>query len=351
MIHANLARLTPIILWSLLFLVGIGAAQDANTLTVVTHDSFNVSEDVLQAFMDETGITVEILRAGDAGQVVNQSILSKNNPLGDVLFGVDNTFLSRALDAEIFIPYESPYLAGVEEQFILDAEHRVTPIDYGDVCLNYDIAYFEDNNLPVPASLSDLAEPEYNGLLVAMNPATSSPGLAFLLTTIAEFGTEGDYTYLDYWTDLVANDVLIVDGWEEAYFGYFTAGSEEGTYPLVVSYASSPPFTYNEETGTATTASITAPGTCFRQIEFAGILQGTDSETAAQQFIDFMLGEAFQTDLPLQMYVFPVNPDAQLPESFTEFAAVAEVPAQIDYADIETNRDDWIAAWTETVLR
>ncbi len=326
-------------------------AQNGAILTVVTHDSFNISEAILQAFTDETGITVEILRAGDAGQVVNQSILSKNNPLGDVLFGVDNTFLSRALDADIFVPYASPSLKNIDEAFILDTELRVTPIDYGDVCLNYDIAYFEDHNLAVPQTLRDLTQPEYQDLLVTMNPTTSSPGLAFLLTTIAEFGTEGDYTFLDFWTDLVANDVLIVDGWEEAYFGYFTAGSEDGTYPLVVSYASSPPFTYDEESDMATTASITAPGMCFRQVEFAGILRGTDNATAAQQFIDFMLSETFQADMPLQMFVFPVNPEAELPELFTRFATIAEEPAQIDYADIEANRDDWITAWTETVLR
>jgi thiamine transport system substrate-binding protein len=340
-----------LLVFSLVLLIRPVVAQDESILTVVTHDSFNVSEDVLQTFMDETGITVEILRFGDAGQVVNQSILSKNNPLGDVLFGVDNTFLSRALDADIFLPYEAPSLENVDEQFRLDTEFRVTPIDYGDVCLNYDIAYFEERNLAVPQTLLDLTLPEYQGLLVAMNPATSSPGLAFLLTTIAEFGTEGDYTYLDFWVDLVANEVLIVDGWEDAYFGYFTAGSEDGTYPLVVSYASSPPFTYDEAADIATTASITAPGMCFRQIEFAGILQGTDNESAAQQFIDFMLSDSFQEDLPLQMYVFPVNPEAELPELFARFATIAEEPAQLDYADIEANRDDWITAWTETVLR
>lgn len=334
----------------LVFITGISTAQEPVKLVLLTHDSFNVTEEVLKAFEVESGITVEILRSGDAGQVVNQAILTKSAPLADVLFGVDNTFLSRALEAEIFIPYESPLLQDVDETFILDEEHRVTPIDYGDVCLNYDIAYFADNNLAVPESLQDLTDPKYRGLLVTMNPATSSPGLAFLLTTIAQFGTEGDYTYLDFWVDLVRNEVLIVEGWSEAYFGYFTAGSEDGSYPLVVSYASSPPFTYNEETDTATTASIVADGMCFRQIEFAGILAGTQHEKEAQLFVDFMLSMAFQEDMPLQMYVFPVNKQAVLPEVFARFAQVPEHPAPVDYADIEVHREDWIAAWTETVL-
>lgn len=336
-------------------LSGIVAAQDENiTLTLVTHDSFNVSEDVLIKFEEETGITVEILRAGDAGQIVNQAVLTAGNPLGDVLFGVDNTFLSRALNAEIFIPYESPQLENVDEQFILDTEHRVTPIDYGDVCINYDIAYFEENDLAVPDSLTALTEPQYQGLLVVENPATSSPGLAFLAATVAEYGMPDDegneYSYLDYWADLVANDVLITDGWSDAYYGNFTQGGEDGTYPLVVSYASSPPFTYNEELDAATTASIVAAGTCFRQIEFAGILDGTEHEAEAQLFIDFMLSVEFQEDVPFQMYVFPVHNEAQLPEIFADYAQIPDEPAQVDYESIEANREAWVSAWTETVL-
>lgn len=329
----------------------LGAQSSSTTLTVITHDSFNLSESLLADFEADTGIRVEILRSGDAGQVVNQSILSKENPLGDVLFGVDNTFLSRALDAELFIPYESPLLADVPEEFLLDKEYRVTPIDYGDVCLNYDIAYFEENDLPLPESLSDLTKPQYRGLLVVQNPATSSPGLAFLLATIAQFGTEGDYTFLDFWSDLVENEVLVVDGWETAYFGYFTAASEDGTYPLVVSYASSPPFTIDEESGMPTTASIVADGTCFRQIEFIGILSGTEKEKAAQQFVDFMLSIPVQEDIPLQMYVFPVNKRAELPSEFAEFALVPLVPATLPAEEIEANREEWIQAWSEVVLR
>lgn len=329
------------------------AQDEPVTITLVTHDSFNVSDELIANFQEESGIVVEILRAGDAGQVVNQSVLSAGNPLGDVLFGVDNTFLSRALNAEIFIPYESPLLENVDEQFILDDTFSVTPIDYGDVCLNYDIAYFEDNDLAIPTSLADLTSSDYEGLLVVENPATSSPGLAFLMATVAEFGEpseENEYSYLDFWTDLVANDTLIAEDWSTAYYGNFTQGSEDGTYPLVVSYASSPPFTYNEETEMATTASIVADGACFRQIEFAGILDGTEHEQEAQQVIDWMLSVEFQQDVPEQMFVFPVNSEATLPELFAEYAQIPDVPANLDYADIEENRDMWIQDWLETVL-
>lgn len=326
--------------------------QEENpTLRLITHDSFNLSEALLLQFEEESGFRVQILRSGDAGQMVNQAILSKNNPLGDVMFGIDNTFLSRALENDLFIAYESPLLETVAENFILDPEHRVTPIDYGDVCLNYDAAYFEERSLALPQSLIDLTKPDYRGLLVAQSPATSSPGLAFLLATIAEFGTTGDYTYLNFWEDLVQNETLITDGWESAYFGHFTAGSEDGTYPLVVSYASSPPFTADEAGENAAAGSITADGMCFRQVEFAGILAGTEQTEAAQLWIDFMLSVPVQEDIPLQMFVFPVNEAAKLPDLFVKFAVVPENPAALDPAEIEVNRQQWIEDWTEAVFR
>jgi len=349
----SLRNLLPLFLMLILSLPVL--AQDNETVVVVTHDSFAISEDVLLQFEDETGITVEILRSGDAGQMVNQSILSKNNPLGDVLYGVDNTFLSRALDADIFVPYESPALEFVAEDLQLDDQYRVTPIDFGDVCLNYDVAYFADNGLDLPESLADLAESDYADLLVVENPATSSPGLAFMLATIAEFGTEGDYTFLEYWDELRENGVLVVDGWSEAYYGEFSApGRDTGTRPLVVSYASSPPvevYFSDPAPEEAVTGAIVADNMCFRQIEFVGVLDGANNIDGAQQFVDFMLSKTFQEDIPLNMFVFPVLEDAELPEVFVEFVAIPENPAIVDYELIDENREEWIQSWTEVMLR
>ncbi len=347
-------RSMTVLLFLCLMVVSPALAQEPTTITLVTHDSFAVSEDVLNAFQKETGITLQILKNGDAGAMVNQSILSKANPLGDVLFGIDNTFLGRGLEADLFEPYKSPLAVDLADEFKLDPENRVTPVDYGDVCLNYDVAYFADNNLALPESLADLTKPEYKSLLAVENPTSSSPGLAFLLATIQQFGEEGDYTYLDYWQDLVTNDVYIADGWNDAYYTQFSASSGQGSRPLVVSYASSPPvevYFADPQPEVAPTGSIVADGTCFRQIEFVGILKGTANLEAAQKVVDFMISQPFQEDLPLQMFVFPVNPEAVLPELFTEFAAVPENPAVVDFADINANREEWLQAWTETVLR
>jgi thiamine transport system substrate-binding protein len=252
------------------------AEAEAVTLELMTHDSFAVSDDVLAAFTEETGIEVEIVASGDAGAALNLAILNKDDPLGDVFFGVDNTFLTRALDEDIFIPYESPALDTVDARFVLDEEHRVTPIDHGDVCVNFDKeAYPAD----APATFEDLADREQKGKLVVENPATSSPGLAFLLATIAEFGEDG---WQGYWEQLEANDVQVAAGWEEAYNQSFSGGAATGDRPLVVSYATSPPAEVifaDPRPATAPTGVMDA--TCFGQIETAGILRGTEHVFAA----------------------------------------------------------------------
>ncbi len=319
------------------------------TITLVTHDSFNISEDVLAAFTEESGITVELLPSGDAGSMVNQAILTKGAPQGDVLFGIDNTFLSRALDEDLFVAYESPALDGVDDALVLDPEHRVTPIDTGDVCLNYDKAGLADAGLEPPRTLADLTDPAYAGTLVVENPATSSPGLAFLLATVDEFGEDG---WQDYWRDLAANDIEVAAGWEEAYYGSFSgAAGSPGDRLLVVSYASSPPAEVifaEEPLDDAPTGVVV--DSCYRQIEFAGILAGTEHEAEARQLVDFMLSSTFQEDIPLNMFVYPVT-DVELPAEFVEHGAQSDDPYLLDADTVAENRDDWIEEWTEIVLR
>ncbi len=321
------------------------------TLTVMTHDSFAASEEVVRAFEEANNAKVTFLASGDTGAALNKAILSKEAPLADLFYGVDNTFLSRALDAGIFEPYDSPMLASIPEEFQLDPEHRALPVDYGDVCINYDKAYFAAHDLPLPRSLEDLTKPEYNGLLVVENPATSSPGLAFLLATVAHFGEDD---YLDFWASLRDNGLVVVDDWETAYYTNFSASSGRGPQPMVVSYGSSPPAEVifaESPLEDAPTASLIGPDTCFRQIEFVGILSGTPNRALAEKFIDFMLSTTFQEDMPLQMFVFPVNPEAALPEEFVKYAQIPDQPARLDPALIAANREKWIEAWTETVLR
>ena len=327
------------------------------TLTVMTHDSFAISEGLVTQFESENNVKLVFLKSGDTGSAINRAILTKGSPEADVFYGVDNTFLSRALNEDLFVSYASPGLAQIPAEFKLDDQKRALPVDYGDVCINYDKAYFASQALLLPQSLDDLLKPEYGqcsgteGLLVVENPAISSPGLAFLLATIAEYGEDG---YLDYWQALKDNGLVVVNDWSTAYYTNFSGSSGKGAQPMVVSYASSPAVevVYAATPITdAPTASLVGDGMCFRQIEFVGILKGTQNEKMAQKFVDFMLGKDFQEDMPLQMFVYPVNPDAVLPEVFVTYNQIPETTDALDAQLIAEKRDVWIQAWTDTVLK
>jgi thiamine transport system substrate-binding protein len=332
----------------------LAACGGSRTVTVVSHDSFAASDAVLAAFTKQTGYKVKVLRGGDAGAAVNQAILTKDHPRGDVFFGVDNTLLSRALDNGLFDPYTAKGLDQVAQDVQLDAaRHRVTPIDSGDVCVNYDRAWFASHHVAPPQTFADLVKPAYKNLLVTENVSTSSPGLAFLLGSAATYGDGG---WQGYWKQLKSNGVEVVDSWEQAYNDRFSGSSAgkqaKGDRPLVVSYASSPPA---EVVGVSPEPAQSpvgvATGTCFRQIEFAGLLHGAKNTAGGQALIDFMLGKTFQQDMPLQMYVDPVRKDAVEPPVFVKYGAKIENPATLPPDKIAADRDDWVGAWNSIVLK
>lgn len=319
------------------------------TLRLLTHDSFSISESVLQAFEQQNQVHLEVLKSGDAGTATQQALLNQAQPLADVFYGVDNTLLSKALAADLFVPYTGGGLETVPDALRLDQQNRAVPIDYGDVCLNYSRAYFETHQLPVPTSLADLTKPAYKNLLVVENPLSSSPGLAFLLATIAEFGNDG---YLQYWQDLQQNGVKVAPDWSSAYYTEFSQYG--GAYPLVVSYASSPAAEVlfaDPPVETSPTGALTAAGMCFRQIEFAGVLRGSKNETLAQAWIEFMLSDTFQADIPLQMFVYPSQPHVALPDVFIANTMPVIQPATLDAATIVAKRDGWLQAWDALFLR
>jgi len=345
---------------SLLVVVGVGAAQ---RLTVLTHDSFALPQELLTAFTDRTGITVTFLQGGDAGEVVNRAVLTKARPLADVLFGVDEGLLERVRSEEIFEPYLSPELARVDPALRFDPSGLVTPMDVGYVVPNADVAWFGERGLALPTSLAALAEPAYRGMTVALNPASSSPGLAFLAATVARFGDPqagvigaddraGDW--LDYWADLTANDVAVADGWTDAYYTQFTRYG--GDRPIVVSYATSPAaeVIFAETPGAEPpTTNMTCSGCAYRQVEAAGILRGTKQRAAAEAFIDFLLSAEVQSAVPLAMFVDPVVTDAAIPPEFLAYgqvpAGTAQTPLPPDL--VEKNQARWLRQWTAVVLQ
>ncbi|MBA4421162.1 MAG: thiamine ABC transporter substrate-binding protein [Anaerolinea sp.] len=321
------------------------------TLRVMTHDSFAISANLVAQFEAKNNVKLEFIKGGDAGTMLNKALLTKANPLADVLYGVDNTFLSRELENDLLEPYSSPALADIPVELHMDASNRALPVDYGDVCINYDKAYFTRARLALPQSLADLLKPEYAGLLVVENPAISSPGLAFMLATISTYGEEG---YLDYWRALNANGLVVVNDWEMAYYTNFSASSGNGPQPMVVSYGTSPAAEVvyaSTPMDEAPTASLVGDGMCYRQVEFIGIIKGTSNRSLAEKFVDFMLSVPVQEDIPLQMFVFPANKKAALPDVFLQNIQVPARPASLDPDEVHLNREKWLQEWTEVILR
>ena len=302
--------------------------QDANPSTVklMAYDAFTPEKDIFKDFTTETGATVQIITAGDTGTMVSKAILTAGNPEADVMWGVDNTLLSRAQKANLLTNY--------------------TPVDEGDVCVNYDKNWFAKNNKQIPTTLEQLATPTYKNLLAVQDPVASSPGLAFLLGTIAHFGTTQWQTY---WKALTANGVHISANWTTAYESDFTKNG--GKYPLVVSYGSSPPAeVFYSATPLTSAPTGVIEATCFRQTEYVGILRGTKNPNISQKLIDYLLAKKFQESMPLSLFVFPVNPEAQLPDVFQQFAVKPENPLTLAPADIEKNREAWLDTWRSIAL-
>ncbi|PKH40604.1 thiamine transport system substrate-binding protein [Nocardioides alpinus] len=318
------------------------AAEAGGPVVLATHESFTLPKKLVRQFEAETGYELEVRAAGDAGTLATKLSLTADNPIADAAFGIDNTFASRPLDEGAFAEV-TPTLTPPAEYALAEGGDRLVPIDSASVCVNVDTAWFDAEGIEAPRTLADLTDPAYADLLVTPGASTSSPGMAFFLATVAEYGDD----WPAYWTDLLANGAKVVDGWEDAYYGDFTAGSETGTRPIVVSYDSSPAFTVTD--GATTTAALL--DTCFRQVEYAGVLAGADNPDGAEALIDFLLGDAVQSALPESMYVFPVMPDATVPADWAEFAPQPTDPYEVTPEEISANREQWLTEWTDVISR
>lgn len=326
-----------------------GEGGQRDQVVLVTHDSFVMSEELQREFEQESGYDLEIRASGDAGALTNKLVLTKDDPTGDAVFGIDNTFGSRAIEEGVLAPYDAPLPDGAET-YVLPGDdgadgRELTPVDNGNVCVNVDTGWFADEGLPEPTSLDDLADPAYADLFVTPGATTSSPGLAFLLATVAEYGEDG---WQDYWTRLMANGTQLTQGWSDAYEVDFTQGGGGGERPIVTSYDSSPAFTIGDDGATTTKALL---DTCFQQVEYAGVLAGAENPEGAQALVDFMVGRDFQQALPEAMYVFPVDAGAELPADWAQFAQRPTQPLTVDPAEIASQREQWLQEWTDITTR
>ena len=304
---------------SLVVLTGCSGPQNS-VIQLAAHDSFVISDELVAEFEAETGFELEIIRLGDTGSLTNQLILTKNAPIADAFFGIDNTFLGRA-----------------GEEGLFDSSPQA--IDYSDVCFNYDIAWFDQANLTPPDSWRDLTDEKYRGLTVVTNPNFSSPGLAFLATTHAAFDNPADV--VAFWERLRDNEVKVAGSWEDAYFSDFTRYG--GTRPIVLSYASSPAAEVGED-GTPGTKALLEE--CFRQTEFAGVISGSDNVEGAEALVEFLLGEQFQSSVAEAMFVYPSVEGIEVPASWASVARPAQSTLGDDL-DIDSLREQWLAEWSE----
>lgn len=324
---------------------GQGAAGSATgngqTVTLVTHDSWAMSKELTADFEKRTGYRLEVVKQGDAGKLANSLVLTKGAPVGDVTFGVDNTFATRVVDGGALETYRPTLPAGAAAYGLKgDAGAQLTPVDNGAVCVNVDDAWFAKHKVNPPKSLDDLTEPAYKDLFVTPGAATSSPGMAFLFATIAKYGEDG---WQAYWRKLLANGTKVTSGWSDAWGVDYTAGGGNGTRPIVLSYNTSPADTVKD--GKPTTSALT--DTCFQQVEYAGVLKGAKNPAGAKALIDFLLGADFQRALPGAMYVLPVASGTPLPAEWKTAVKTPQQPLRVDPDRISKQRDTWLRQWQD----
>ncbi len=315
------------------------------TLRVLTHASFELPKELLADFEKAANVKLSIIKAGDAGEMLNKLILTRAKPIADVVYGIDNALAGKAVAAGVLAPYSGPASTAPAAASL---PAPLVPVDHGYVTLNIDKAWFAKQGVPVPTSLADLTQPAYKNLLVVQHPATSSPGLGFLAATIAGMGEAAAF---EWWGQLRANGVKVAKGWSEAYYTDFSRNG--GKRPIVVSYASSPAaevFYSKEKITEPPTASLALPGAVFQQVEGVALVKGGGRVEAAGRFIEFLRSAPVQQALPTSVWMYPATPATPLPEVMRH----ATAPTRFDNPstdDLAQHSSAWVARWVKVVLK
>ncbi len=335
-------KLTKLFLFVMLIMFSFqsGAAMGASQkLTVYTYSSFPVSlvDTIKNHFLKTYQTKVEFRSFSDTGPLFNELIQDKQAPQADLVIGLDNNYLNKAVEKDLFQPYKPKAAAKIRPELVFDPQYRMIPFDYGYVVFNYD----RERLGRVPKSHRDLLDPYYKGKIIIENPLTSSPGQVFLLTTIALYGETG---YLDYWRQLKQNLLTITPGWDEAY-GIYTAGEA----PIVLSYGTSPVYhlLYDK---TERYQAMVLDEAAYAQIEGMSIVKGSVNLKGAQQLVEYLLSTEFQSLIPESQFMYPATIDAKLPASF-RIAAQAKRILNLPTDQVAAKLDRWLADWEKAVSR
>ncbi|MDR1033305.1 MAG: thiamine ABC transporter substrate-binding protein [Bifidobacteriaceae bacterium] len=331
-------------------ILSVSACQNADNsiandqVTLLAYDSFQISDETIAQIKSETGYALNVITAGNAGELASRVILSAGEPEGDLVYGIDSLNTEKITAASALADYNIGALPKLKSAVDAGFSKQLMPVDYGFVCVNADKQYFADSELALPDSLDKLAEPEYAARFVAINPTTSSPGRAFFIKTVDKYGENG---WKDYWLKLKAGGVRIASSWSDAYEVDYsvTAG---GAYPLMVSYSTSPADTVDDATNQSKAVAI--PETCTAQTEYAGVLKGAKNETGANKVLEFLLQTDFQNSIGSEMYMYPVNADANVPADWEKFAPEPDseyTKTNLSTKTVSDNYDKWLEEWNE----
>lgn len=331
--------------------------ESDGTLKILTYDIFQgYSNELIEQFVNQTGIQVEVIRTDDAGGILDQMMLTQMAPQADLMLGLDNTYLPTALENCLLIEHNAtPENLTQSSRDFYDGEMAL-PFDEGDVCLNYDEDALLASNISVPTSLWDLTEPEWNGKLAIPSPITSSPGRAFLVATYDYFTDETNAeqgNMSTWWKAIADNGAIFTSGWTESYTTYYTGGYGEytegyigGAY-MTVSYCHSPGVeAFFAENYTHST-SLVLPKSSFHQVEYTGVIHGAAEVDAARLFIQYITSPEVNINMPIYNSMYSVIEGNDLPETngYLYHSDVVNSTSTITNEIIEQYMDEWLIEW------
>lgn len=310
-------------------------------LVVYAYSSFPAA-DIVERFEENHGVELVFVSPGGAGSTLSRLVteLDTGGTDADVFLGLADTSLARALDHNVFEPYDPALLSNlsdIPEDILVDNTGHTLPFDYGYIALVYHPERI--GSIALPESLEELTDPRFENKIIMMD-ASSSTGQAFLMWTIAEFGEDG---YLDYWRRLKPNLLTVTNSWSTGYQMF-----ENGEAPIILSYATD--RVVAAVYGGEPEHEILLPqGQAYRQVELMGIVKGTDQRELAHAFIDYVLSPEVQTLLPTANLMYPANPKAELPAVFSDNMVVPENPVILDPQLVDKNLDRWLRDWSRVI--